>query len=198
MIKNFIFDIGNVIVDFDPVPYFEKVLPGKRMSYVCGLVFDEDWGKLDEGVYTGEEVKRIQLKKYPEYKEQILCIHEHWMEMMKLKEDTITFMKEVKRKGYQTYLLSNIGEESHTYLQRTYGFFDLVDGMVLSYQERLLKPDRRIYTRLLERYQLDARECIFFDDKKENIEMAKQVGMHGIVFQNIAQAEKEVENVIHQ
>lgn len=198
MIKHFIFDIGNVIVDFDPIPYFEKLLPGKHMELVCGLVFDEDWARLDEGVYTGDEVREIQLKKYPEYQEQINCIHDHWMQMMKLKVETISFMKEVKKKGYTTYLLSNIGKESHTYLQKTYGFFDLVDGMVLSYQERLLKPDKRIYECLIDRYQLSPQECVFFDDKEENVRIAKELGIHGIVFQTIAQAKKEVENVIHQ
>lgn len=198
MIKNYIFDIGNVIVDFDPIPYFEQRLPNQQMEYICSLVFNADWGKLDQGIYTGEELRYLQVKKYPAYDKQIHYIHDHWLEMMELKRDTITYMKELKAQGYSIYILSNIGEESHTYLQNTYGFFDLVDGMVLSYQEHVIKPDRNIYQRLLETYDLQAEECIFFDDKKENIEMATMLGMQGIVFSDVAQAKKEVENVSDQ
>lgn len=198
MIKNYIFDIGNVIVSFDPVSYFEKRLPKKKMDYACSLVFNEDWEKLDEGIYTGEQIRQRQLKKHPAYYEQIQFIHDHWLEMMSLKEDTISYLKELKRQGNAIYLLSNIGEESHAYLQAKYGFFDLVDGMVLSYEERLLKPDVRIYQRLLEKYNLQAKECMFFDDKKENIATAKTLGMHGVVFEHLAQVKKEVEHVINQ
>lgn len=196
MIKNYIFDIGNVLVDFHPIPFFEKLLPGKQMEVVCGLVFGEEWEKIDEGLYTGQQVRSYLLQIHPLFSKQIECIFDHWMEMMTPYEDTISYMKELKACGYPVYLLSNIGEESHQYLCKTYDFFDIADGMMLSYKIRCNKPNHKIYKALLDTYQLDAKECIFFDDRIQNIESARALGMQGIHFENMEQARNEVKKYV--
>lgn len=192
MIQHYIFDIGNVIVDFHPIPFFEAIMPNKQMEQVCPLIFADEWEQIDAGEYTCAQVRSMMLDSYPMYEEQIHCIFDQWMEMMKLNEDTIHYMKELQEQGNKVYLLSNIGEESHTYLSTKYGFFDWVDGMVLSYKIHCNKPDPRIYQTLLETYDLPAADCVFFDDREGNIHMAQQLGMHGIVFRDIKQAKEEV------
>lgn len=189
--RNVIFDIGNVLVDFHPIPYFQSLMPDGEMETVCPLIFDQVWEDIDRGDYLCETAKQMQIEKLPQYEKQINCIYEHWKEMMYLYKDSFSFMKECKEHGYGVYLLSNIGEESHSYLKEQYEFFDLADGMVLSYQERCIKPERRIFECLLERYDLQAKDCVFFDDRKQNIEVAKAVGMRGIVFCSLEQAKKE-------
>lgn len=190
-IKNVIFDIGNVLVDFCPIPYFQGLMPQSHMNEICPLIFNEIWEKIDEGIYTCEQAKREHLQKYPQYHAEIDCIYQNWMAMMKLKEDTYAYLKDCMRHHYQVFLLSNIGAESHRYLQERYAFFDDVNGMVLSYQEHVLKPNHKIYQILLSRYQLTAAECVFFDDNAFNIEAACVLGIHGIRFENCEQAKKE-------
>lgn len=192
MIKHYIFDIGNVIVDFHPIPFFEAIMPNKQMDKVCPLVFAKEWECMDAGDYTCAEVQAILVKRYPMYEVQIHCICEHWMEMMKLKEDTIQYMQELQEQGNHVYLLSNISEESYTFLSTKYDFFDWVDGIVLSYRIRCNKPNPRIYQTLLETYHIAAADCIFFDDREGNIHMAQQLGMQGIIFSDIKQAKEEV------
>ncbi|MCI9292597.1 MAG: HAD family phosphatase [Erysipelotrichaceae bacterium] len=187
--KNFIFDIGNVLVDFHPVTFFEKRMPDMQMDRVCTLVFDDVWEQIDCGVLTCEQAQSVHLRRYPHIRKQIVFIYDHWMEMMRLKDDTYAFFKQCKALGNAVYLLSNIGEESHRYLKHKYDFFDLADGMVLSYQERVLKPNPAIFRILLDRYCLDPSDCVFFDDRKENVETARLLGIQGIVFQSMAQAE---------
>lgn len=190
-IKNVIFDIGNVLVDFHPIPYFSSLMPEGQMEMVCPLIFDDVWEAIDRGDYLCEHAKNIQLAKFPQYKEQIVCIYDHWMEMMSLYEDTLSFYQACQSHGYRVFLLSNIGLESHAYLRQKFPFFDLADGMVLSYQERCIKPDPKIFQILLDRYQLEPEECLFLDDKQNNVDTAKSCGMQAIVFTSAAQAQKE-------
>lgn len=190
--KNFIFDIGNVLVDFHPVAFFEKRMPNMQMDRVCSLVFDDVWEQIDGGVLTCDQAKAVHLERYPYVREQIEYIYDHWMEMMRLKVDTYEFFQQCKASGNAVYLLSNIGMESHRYLQQKYDFFDLADGMVLSYEVQVLKPDPAIFQILLDRYQLHPSDCVFMDDRKENVETACAIGMQGIVFQTMERALAEV------
>lgn len=188
---NVIFDIGNVLVDFHPIPYFSALRPEDHMELVCPLVFNEVWEEIDRGMHTCEEAKAIHLKRFPQYADQIVFIYDHWLEMMTLYDDMMDFFMACKRHGYRVYLLSNIGEESHRYLSKTMPFFDLADGMVLSYEEHVIKPEVKLYRILLERYGLDPKECVFFDDREENIVSARSLGIRVIQFINAEQAQKE-------
>lgn len=191
MIQNVIFDIGNVLVDFQPIPYFQQLLPNSDMKMICPLIFDTIWEKIDEGLLTCEQAKLRHIEKYPQYTKEIEFIYTHWKEMMTLKEDTYAYLKQCQQHHYKVFLLSNIGAESHRYLRERFAFFNDVDGAVLSYRHYCIKPDIKIYKLLLERYQLCANECVFFDDNMLNIQSACSLGMKGICFKSCTQAKKE-------
>ena len=191
MIKNVIFDIGNVLVDFHPIPYFQRLLPKSDMSLICPLIFDSIWEQIDEGRLTCEQAKRKHIQRHPQYTKEIEYVYAHWKEMMALKEDTYAYFKECQQRGFHVFLLSNIGAESHQYLSERYTFFDDADGAILSYQHRCIKPDVRIYQLLIKRYRLNAEECVFFDDNLLNIQNACALGMKGILFENCTQAQWE-------
>lgn len=190
--KQFVFDIGNVLVDFHPSVYFDQRMPNLSMKEVCPLVFDAVWDCIDCGYLTCDQARKIHLHRYPQYRKQIDLIYDHWKEMMSLKEDTLLFLKAYHQQGHGVYILSNIGAESYAYLKEAYDFFHLVDGMVLSYQEQLLKPNPRIFQVLLTRYGLKPDDCVYFDDRKENVDTALSLGMQGIVFHSMDQAKDEV------
>ena len=86
----------------------------------------------------------------------------------------------LKEKGYKIYLLSNYSEELFHVHTKGAKFLDVLDGEVVSYQVHALKPDREIYEILLEKYSLKAEECLFFDDRMDNVEGAKKVGIQAI------------------
>lgn len=189
--RNVIFDIGNVLVNFHPVEFFCERFEGAHMETVASLIFDDIWAGTDRGDYLCAEAKRRHHARYPQYGEQIEYIYAHWMEMMTLKEDSVAYLKECRAHGYRVYLLSNIGAESYAYLRKRYAFFQLVDGMTLSFAVHCIKPKPQIYRELLQRWGLSAAECVFFDDQPQNIHTAVDLGMRGIVFKNLAQARKE-------
>ncbi len=189
--SNVIFDIGNVLVNFHPVEYFSKYFDVEHMAEVCSLLFDDIWAGTDRGDYLCAEAKRLHDARYPQYQTQIDLVYAHWMEMMTLKEDSVAYLQECRRHGYRVFLLSNIGKESYDYLSKQYAFFEMVDGMILSFEERCIKPEPRIYQALLERWGLVASQCVFFDDQPQNVQTALDLGMHGIVFESLEQARKE-------
>ena len=82
------------------------------------------WEQIDCGVLTCEQAQSVHLRRYPHIRKQIVFIYDHWLEMMRLKDDTYAFFKQCKALGNAVYLLSNIGEESHRYLKHKYDFFD--------------------------------------------------------------------------
>ena len=198
MIKNIIFDIGKVLVTFDPVSvFYEKIKNKEQTTMITGHIFgDEIWTKYDAGLVTMQDMKEYYWQKYPQEYEMILYILDHWTIIMKGIEASITYIKLLKKRGYKIYLLSNINEESAQYLKKEEAFFDYVDGAILSYQHHVVKPDPKIYHLLLDTYHLEPTTCVFLDDRKENIDVARQLHMNGIVFTNPAQAFLELEELL--
>ena len=202
MIKNVIFDIGNVLVTFDPYNYYKGIFhDDEKTKEICHSVFGhEAWLKYDQGILFLEDLYRIYHEQYPQYKEEIDIILKDWMKLMKPLPSSYACMRKLKQKGYHMYLLSNISQDSADYLKDTQPFFSYSDGAVLSYEEKILKPDRHLYEILLERYQLKAEECLFLDDHPINIETAKSLGMHGIVVKDPWHMEEAIreylENVV--
>lgn len=191
IMRNVIFDIGSVLVEFDPERFFCERFANEHMEEVCPLIFDDIWAGTDRGDYLCAVAQRMHHERYPQYRKQIDLIYAHWMEMMTLKEESVAYLKECRKHGYRVYLLSNIGKESYEYLRERYAFFQMVDGMTLSFEERCIKPEPQIYQALLTRWRLSAADCVFFDDQPRNIQTAIRLGMRGIVFENIEQARKE-------
>lgn len=183
MIKNVIFDIGNVLMTFDPYHYYQTVFADKeRTKQICQHIFThEAWLKYDQGILFIKDLYQIYHKEFCEYHLEIDEILSNWMKLMQPITTSFTCMKQLKNEGYHIYILSNISKDSTDYLKATQPFFSWCDGAVLSYEEKLLKPDPLIYKCLFERYDLIEEECLFIDDRLENIKTAKQLGMKGIL-----------------
>lgn len=186
MIKNIIFDLGNVVVSFQPQTYFIKHFKDiDKTRDICHAVFDSAiWYAYDQGLYTKEEMKAQFAKQYPQMQSEITYVLDHWVKLMDVIPATIQLMKDLRAQGYPLYILSNLSEESYRYLKQEFAFFSLVQGSVLSFEEKINKPDLRIYNAVLDRYQLCATETIFIDDREDNIEAACTLGIHGIVYKN--------------
>ncbi len=198
MIKNIVFDIGNVLVSFDPYAYFIEIFKDEcKTRKLCEIMFqDESWSKYDQGMLQKKDLEMIYQEKYPEQKEELVYMLHHWEFLMKENPDINQYMKELKEKGYHLYVLSNISKDSADYLKKTQSFFSLIDGSILSYEYKIIKPDIRIYKKLFETYQLEPSTCIFLDDRKENIDMANKLGMKGIVYHDLKKAQNMISSII--
>ena len=198
MIDSIVFDLGNVLVEYQPYTYLvEKYGEGKQVDALFSTIFGtETWLKLDEGTITNEEACEIFTNQIPQYAEEVREVLWDWHTHVTEKTETAALLRDMKMQGYRCYYLSNFQEHVYEYIKDLFSFWQYFDGGVFSFQEKLIKPDRRIYEVLLDRYDLEPGRCIFLDDVPKNIEGAKEVGMHGIVFEEIGQVKRELEEYL--
>lgn len=202
MIKHIVFDIGNVVMTFAPETYFIRWFQSEEKTQrVCSRIFThEAWEKYDQGIWMLKDLYEIYHNAYPDMIEETDIVLQNWLQLMEPMQESIAFMKRVKKAGYGVYILSNISQDSADFLKETQQFFQLADGAVLSYEEKINKPDPHIFEVLLQRYELKAEEILYLDDRAENIRQAEQMGIHGIVFTKetcIAEAEKMLKEDCH-
>lgn len=179
--KNIIFDIGNVLLDFQPEAYLQKHFNPSVTGDLMMIIFSSDeWIELDMGTMMIQDAIQSLTLKHPHYHDEIIFVMETWTHMMTPLEDNVAIVRELKEKGYSLYLLSNFHKEAIKTMFERYDFFKLFDGGVISANEHLVKPDQKIYKLLLERYHLQPEESVFIDDMLANIKMAEELNIHGI------------------
>lgn len=181
LMKNIIFDIGNVLLDFQPETYLKQYFEPSVMGDLMMIIFSSDeWIELDMGTMMIQDAIQSLTLKHPHYHDEITFVMENWTHMMTPLHKNVEIVKELKEKGYALYLLSNFHKEAIQTMFQRYDFFKLFDGGIISANEKLVKPDKRIYELLLHRYHLQPEESIFIDDMLSNINMAKELKIHGI------------------
>lgn len=184
MIKNIIFDIGNVLMAFQwdkkirQYGYPEEIL----FRVARATVLSDMWKEYDRGVLSEDELMEVFIKNDPEMAEPIRKCVGDYIGMLRMYDYTIPWIRELKEKGYRVYYLSNMPQIAERDCAEEFVFIKETDGGILSYKERMVKPDPAIYQVLLERYGLDPDECVFVDDSAANVKGACDVGMQGIVF----------------
>lgn len=194
MIKNIIFDIGNVLAAFAWKEYFkgfgysEEIL--ERLAKATTL--SPWWNEYDRGVLSDEEILQGFIANDPELETEIRETLTRVPGLVKEFEYSIPWVQELKAQGYKVYYLSNFPRTARADCSDALNFVEYMDGGVFSYEVQLIKPDEAIYRYLLEHYNLMAEECVFFDDVEKNILAAREVGIHGIVFQSKEQAMEEL------
>lgn len=181
MVKNIVFDIGNVLATFKPKDFLMDIFKDAKLAdQFFEVFFTKLWHEYDQGLYTKEQMIQKGLQKMPDQKEKIKNMMDIWTSYVVGIQKNIDLIHIYQKKGYKVYILSNIPEDSYIYLKEHYNFIDQVDGGIYSYQHKLIKPDVKIFEVLLDQYDLKANECIFIDDKKENIRAAERLGFYTI------------------
>lgn len=190
MIRNIIFDIGNVLAAwrwreyYESLDYSPEITERLARATVLSPLWEEfDRGEMDEEVLLGKFIEND-----PELAEEIRGVRDNIHDMLGRYDYAIPWLEDLKSKGYRVYYLSNFSRLAHERCLHALDFLPLMDGGILSYQEKLIKPDPAIYRLLLERYGLRAGECVFLDDTPKNIEGAIRQGIAGILFRDQAQA----------
>lgn len=176
-IKNIIFDFGGVLIDWNPVYLYNKVFDDeKEMEYFLENICHSDWNILqDEGRPLADATSLLQ-KKFPDYSEQIGYYYGRWEEMLGgTIEENVKLIKPLKDK-YKIYGLTNWSTETLPIAKERYNFFKDLDGIIVSGDEKLIKPDPKIYNVLLQRFNIKAEESLFIDDNADNIKTAKELG----------------------
>ena len=181
---NFVFDIGNVLIQFKPLPFLENLFPKKSVqAKMYETIFQSpEWEQLDRGLISQKEALDIFFAREPDFQLSILKAMENVTDMLTPVSDTVALLPKIKERGHSLYYLSNCPAEIRDYLLEKYAFFTLFDGGVFSCDVYATKPSPAIYRHFLEKYQLDPKDCVFFDDMAENVTAARQEGMQAVQF----------------
>ena len=194
MITTIIFDIGNVLVDFSWKEYiagfgFSREVQEKISK---ATMLSEAWDEFDRGVLEVEDIIKMFIENDSSIEKEIRLICEDIHDMLGRRDYAIPWIKELKEKGYKVLYLSNFSRKAEVECAHTLDFLPYMDGGILSYQEKVIKPEPEIYQILIDRYNLVPDECVFMDDKEINCEGARKAGIHAIVFTTKEEAEKEL------
>ena len=194
MIKNIVFDVGKVLVDFNWEDVFTELgFTGERYHKVAqATVLSSLWNEFDRGTMTEEEILEGFLKNAPECQKEIQLFWENLSKTIKRYDYSMEWIQSLKENGYGIYILSNYPERLYQLTLEELAFVKLADGGIFSYQIKHVKPEPEIYQTLFEKYNLKPEECVFLDDKEDNIIAARALGMSAIQFKNKEQAEQEM------
>ncbi len=193
MIKNVVFDAGGVIVSWNPADVLEKFVSDKfKHPALRELVFDSrEWREMDAGQHTNAETREILAAKAGALEGEVRALMDGWMSCIPPKEDTLALMRELKERGVGVYILSNWCDTFYEAPQLC-AAVEIADGALVSSEEKLAKPDERIYARLCEKFSLNKEECLFTDDMPTNVAAAESCGMRGFLFTSAAALREEL------
>jgi 2-haloacid dehalogenase len=181
-----VFDVGNVLLRWDPMTLYRKIFPvAAEAEWFLANICTMDWNLEQDRGRTWAEGVDFLTRLYPEWASQIAAYNLRWPEMLSGSiSGSVAILKALKARGDKVYAITNFSSEKWAEAQIIFPFLTLFDGAVVSAHEKLLKPDHTIYHRLLERYDLNASDCLFVDDSEKNVLAARAVGMHAHHFVN--------------
>ncbi len=183
-IRNIVFDIGHVLLEYRWLDLIREYVEDEEKAKRIRMCLDDDpygyWNMYDKGLVTREEVIDAFRRKYPEEGEYIAWIFQQPDKMCIERPGIWEKVHQLKEKGYGIYLLSNYPKDLLFEHLKGVPFAKDVDGMVVSYMINICKPEPEIYQELFRKYQLKPEECVFFDDRMENVEGAVKMGMSAI------------------
>lgn len=188
-IDTVVFDIGNVLIPWDPRWLFRQLLPDE--AAVDRFLHEVDFNRWnrdhDAGQPFAEGIAR-QGAAFPHYRPLLQAFFDRWEETIGAPiEGSVAIARELRQRGYRTLALTNFSAETFPRALERHPYLAEFEGIVVSGHERLMKPDAAIYRLLCDRYRVDPARAVFTDDSPANVEGARAIGMHAVHFQSPGQ-----------
>lgn len=188
MTKTIIFDFGGVLVDWDPHRVFDEYFGSReKADWFFANICTMEWNvQMDGGKPFAEGIAELSAE-YPEWSKEIQMYFDRWIEMMGDELPGMRkLMQDLKAHGYRLLGLTNWSTETFCQVRHRYPVFDLLDGMLVSGEERLTKPSPAIFRRMIEKFSLDPSSCVFIDDNQANVDGSVAAGIPAILFPGAA------------
>jgi len=186
-IKNIIFDLGGVLIDWNPDYMYKKIIPDvEYRNWFLNTICTLDWNEKQDGGRTIEQATNELITQYPEHKENVLAYYDRWEEMLNgAIIGTVDLFKVLKKnKRLKIYALTNWSAETFPRALEIFDFLHWFDGRIVSGEENIRKPHREIYELIVNRFSLNKEETIFIDDNLRNISAAEEFGIKSIHFKS--------------
>jgi len=198
-IKNVIFDLGGVLIDWNPEYVYLEVFNGDRekMKWFFDKICTMDWNENQDAGYPLQKATEERVKLFPEYEEWIRIYYGRWEEMLgKQIDGTVTILKQlIYNPNYKVVALTNWSAETFPIALERFDFLHWFEGIVVSGTEKMRKPFNEIYVLTLNRFNIEASQSLFIDDNARNIEAAKKMGINTIRFNNPTQLKSELKSL---
>ncbi len=198
MIRNVIFDLGNVLISFRPSEYLDtkEYLLEKKETILKDIFNAREWLQLDNGDITISEAINSINERSNLSKEEIAHIFNLRTDLMVPLDQNVNLLPDLKKRGYRLFYLSNFPIDIFHEVKSGYYFFNYFDGGIISAEVRFSKPHKRIYEILLEKYSLLPEESLFIDDLEINVMAAMTVGMNGLVTHGSREVSGEIKRAL--
>jgi 2-haloacid dehalogenase len=179
-----VFDVGNVLLRWDPRNLYRTIFDDEdKMEWFLSTVCTNQWNLEQDRGRDWDEAVALLAQEHPDHEPSIRAFHERWEETVSgVIDENVAILEKLRKAGVPNYCITNFSAPKFILSQQKYPFLAGFDGVIVSGDERVLKPEPEIYNLLLSRYGLKAEDCIFIDDSKANVEGARAVGMHAIHF----------------
>lgn len=193
---NIIFDLGNVLIEWNKEKILSKICKNDlEYNLFNKLVFQSNlWIDLDNGKISLEFLENQLIDEMGhQYQDQIHELVWNWFNYVDLYDEVYELIKQLKKKNFQIYVLSNTSSIFHILLDSVLSkVSSVLDGYVISCKVKMMKPQKEIYLSLVNKYQLDIKDCIFLDDLEENVEAARTLGIKAFQIKE----RKEISNIL--
>lgn len=199
MIKNLVFDVGNVLMSYDAEAYMKRLgFDEKTRDVVSRAMFQNPlWDETDRGVMSDRELEEGFVRNAPaEYEGAVRLAYQRASETISLLPYATEWVKEMKERGYRLYILSNYSRKIYRETVDMMEFLPYMDGALFSYQCHLIKPQLQIYRYLCDTFRLVPDETVFLDDREDNVQGAVRAGIHAIRFTGYEQTRSRLEEFL--
>ena len=198
-IKNIVFDLGGVLVDWNPDYVYRKIFNNDeaKMKWFYQNICTPDWNEEQDAGRTLAEGTELLVKKFPEHAENIRAYYGRWEEMLGGPiQGTVEVLRKLKdKKNFKLFALTNWSHETFPIALKRYEFLQWFDGRLVSGEERTRKPFKKIYELLVDRFELNPSHSVYTDDNPRNLNPAADLGFHTIHFQSPVQFENELKKL---
>ena len=196
MIRNIIFDLGQVLFEFTPKSYLSQNFSKEKSEILMREVFKEkEWKNLDRGICSVEEAVESIASRGRVSREEAAAILSNRRSIVTPIDENLRLLEDIKKNGYRIFILSNFHKDLFYDFYRDIPLLHLADGKVISSDINLLKPEGEIYSHILKKYQLTPSETLFIDDTKHNIEAASEFGIIGVHLKSPKLLKKSLEEL---
>lgn len=178
----FLFDLGGVFFDWDPDHFYKNVFENiEEREFFLAEVCNDQWNVQQDAGRSIAEAELELIPKFPHYEKEIKMYYKNHRKMIRgVFEESVDILKKLKDKNYDCYVLSNWSAETFAGMTDDYPFLKLFDGLLISGEDKLIKPDHAIYQLARDRFNLNPEETVFIDDKLENIQAAQEMNFKTI------------------
>ena len=182
----FLFDLGNVFFDWHPKHFYKDVFPNtQEMEHFLTEICNDKWNIQQDAGRSVEEAERELITLFPKYEDKIKLYYKNHDKMIKgVFQSSIELLEELKKQNYLCYVLSNWSAETFIHTKIKFSFLNLFDGLIISGEEKLIKPDPKIFNLASKRFNLIPEYTVFIDDRIENIDAASKLNFQTIHLTN--------------